>query len=191
MLSRRRRTYGKLAASQGRIESCPRLFVCLFVCLSKTIRHSGAKLSGFGFMGQLLRSKAPKSSPIGGVRSFVDPLAKVAHWHLWFSTSIWISNWRCKFRIFLILEDGSTQNLLECVPISLKSHRECLPAPLPCTAGSSNPFAKTPERKFRVNQIRNGWTAEDSGSKREGLKVLWRIHRSKLWDHYDPKYGSE
>ena len=48
-----------------------------------------------------------------------------------------ISNWRCKFRIFLILEDGSTQNLLECVPISLKPHCECLPAPLPCTAGSS------------------------------------------------------
>ena len=132
---RRRRTYGSWPTSQGRIESCPRLSVVC--CVSKTIRHSRAKLSGFGFMGQLLRSKGPKSSPIGGVRSFVNPLAKVAHRHLWFSTSIWISNWRCKFRIFLILEDGMTQNLLECVPISLKSHRECLPAPLPCAAGSS------------------------------------------------------
>ena len=112
--------------------------VCLLcVCVCPRLSGTRAKLSGFGFMGQLLRSKGPKSSPIGGVRSFVNPLAKVAHRHLWFSTSIWISNWRCKFRIFLILEDGLTQNLLECVPISLKSHRECLPAPLPCTAGSS------------------------------------------------------
>ena len=120
-----------------KVESRAVCVCCVWLCPYKTIRHSRAKLSGFGFMGQLLRSKGPKSAPIGGVRSFVNPLAKVAHRHLWFSTSIWISNWRCKFRIFLILEDGSTQNLLECVPISLKSHRECLPAPLPCAAGSS------------------------------------------------------
>ena len=132
IFSRRRRTYGSWPTSQGRIESCcPRLSVvcCLLcVCPYKTIRHSRAKLSGFGFMGQLLRSKGPKSSPIGGVRSFVNPLAKVAHRHLWFSTSIWISNWRCKFRIFLILVDDSIKN-------SLFNHS--LRRPLPCAAGPS------------------------------------------------------
>ena len=146
--------------------SCPRLFVCLSVCCPyKTIRHSRAKLGGFEFMGQLLRSKGLKSSPIGGVRSFVNPLAKVAHRHLWFSTSIWISNWRCKFRIFLILEDGSTQNLLECVPISLKPHRECLPAPLPCTAGSSKNIIKKGNHFYELSShivfyilwINNDW----------------------------------
>ena len=131
------------------VRVCVSVVCCL---LSKTIRHSRAKLSGFGFMGQLLRSKGPKSAPIGGIRSFVNPLAKVAHRHLWFSTSIWISNWRCKFRIFLILEDGSTQNLLECVPISLKPHRECLPAPLPCTAGSSY-FEKNKLETHKLNLL--------------------------------------
>ena len=53
--------------------------VCLSVCMYKTFWYSRAKLGGLNIMGPLLRSKAPKSAPVHGLRSLVDPLWRFAH----------------------------------------------------------------------------------------------------------------